>query len=272
MQQAGRRALPRVWQGLAVLGALLILGAPASVQGAESSESPSASLAVEQSTLIVASILGPGNTTGEEPLASVSTQGACGPAASARLAPVGVGTVNGTVNLLVTGTTTAVNATLNGLLPGQVPTLGIQTTVGLQQIVGPAAGTAPVGAPVTLNGTVNGVPVPGSIVTVTANNPLGGGVQVVAQGPLLCQNVPPPLPPPPPPPPPPLEFLQPLPPPPPPPPPPPFPVGSPFPPPLAVGMPGVPIIPEADSLFLLAGGLVACAALIALRALRGSHD
>jgi hypothetical protein len=44
------------------------------------------------------------------------------------------------------------------------------------------------------------------------------------------------------------------------------------PPPLAVAMRGAPIIPEADSLFLLAGGLVASGALVALRALRGRRD
>jgi hypothetical protein len=62
-------------------------------------------------------------------------------------------------------------------------------------------------------------------------------------------------------PPPPLEFIQPFPPPPPPPPPGRFaPPRGPF--------REVPIIPEADSLFLLLGGLAALAGVVGLRALR----
>ncbi|HZS02876.1 MAG TPA: hypothetical protein VFE37_29475, partial [Chloroflexota bacterium] len=62
-------------------------------------------------------------------------QAPCGPTATALLGP-GVGPVNGVVNVLVTGASTAVNATITGLLPGQIPTLGIQTAGGLQQVVG----------------------------------------------------------------------------------------------------------------------------------------
>jgi hypothetical protein len=42
--------------------------------------------------------------------------------------------------------------------------------------------------------------------------------------------------------------------------------------PLAGAYPGVPVIPEADSVFLVVGGLVACAALIGIRRLRRSDD
>jgi hypothetical protein len=198
---------------------------------------------------------------GEHTAASIAPQlPPCGPSFNAPLVPIGPGPVNGNVSLLSTGNTSAVNATVFGLLPGQVPTFNIQTTTGAQTVVGTAAGTSPVGAPVTVTGTVNGSGLPGGTITVTVNNPVGGGTQAVAQGRLNCGNLPPPPPPLPPPPPP-------LPPPPPPPPPgaPPYgPAPRPGP-----GMPGVPVIPEADSLGLLAGGLVALGVLVGVRKRRG---
>src|SRR5581483_5805603 len=80
--------------------------------------------------------------------------------------------------------------TINGLIAGQTPTISIPTTAGVQTVVGPAAGTTPVGAPVTVTGTVTGLPLLSSTVTVSVNNPVGGAVNIVAQGPLNCAGTP----------------------------------------------------------------------------------
>lgn len=172
-------------------------------------------------------------------------QAPCGPSGSALLAPagpapVGIGPVTGNVNVLITGTSTAVNAIINGLLPGQRPTLSLQTTAGAQQLVGTPPVPTPPGGPTLISGTVAGVAIPGSLVTVSVPGPAGAPV-IVAQGPLVCAGGgPPPVLPPAPPPPLALDFV---------PPPPP-------PPPLAREFPAVPIIPEADTLALVLGGLL----------------
>jgi hypothetical protein len=174
-------------------------------------------------------------------------QAPCGPSGSALLAPagpapIGLGPVTGQVNVLITGTSTAVNAIINGLLPGQRPTLSLQTTAGAQQLVGTPPVPTPPGGPTLLNGTVAGIAVPGSLVTVSVTGPAGAPV-LVAQGPLVCAGGAPPPAPLAPPPPLALDFV------PPPPPPPP-------PPPLAREFPAIPIIPEADTLALVLGGLL----------------
>lgn len=173
-------------------------------------------------------------------------QAPCGPSGSALLAPagpapIGMGPVTGNVNVLITGTSTAVNAIINGLPPGQRPMLSLQTTAGLQQLTGTPPGPTPPGGPTLLSGTVAGIAIPGSLVTVSVTGPAGAPV-IVAQGPLVCTGGAPPAAPLPPPPLA-LDFV------PPPPPPPP-------PPPLAREFPAVPIIPEADTLALVLGGLL----------------
>lgn len=147
------------------------------------------------------------------------------------------------MNVLITGTTTAVNAVINGLPPGQRPTLSLQTTAGLQQLSGTPPLPTPPGGPTLINGTVTGVAIPGSLVTVAVTSPAGTPV-IVAQGPLVCQgSAPPPGPPPPLV----LDFVP--------------------PPPLAHGFPAVPIIPEADTLALVLGGLLVGGGVVAGRRL-----
>jgi hypothetical protein len=174
------------------------------------------------------------------------------------------GNVGGFPSFPGTFGTGQVNAIVNGLLPGQVPVLSIQTSSGTQTITGIAAGTGPGIGTAIINGTISGTVSQGALITLSANNPVGGASTTLASGTVTC-NLPPPLPPilPPPP----LEFI---PPPPPPllPPPPPAPMA----PPMASMMPGVPVIPEADSLFLLVGGLAALGGLVALRTMRRRRD
>lgn len=102
-------------------------------------------------------------------------------------------------------------------------------------------------------GSTTGSPIQGGTITVN----VGG---TVLTGTIQCQPVPPPAPPPPPP-------LQVVPPPPPPllPPPPPAPMAG-------RGLAEVPVIPEADSLFLLAGGLAILGGLVVARTLRRRDD
>ena len=182
---------------------------------------------------------------------------ACTVAGFAGLVPVGGTAVSGPVNVTSIGSTFTVVGTLSGLLPGQTATLSIPTDGGgTQSIIGPAAGTVPIGAPITITGMLTAPPVAGGLVTVTASNPNGGASVTAAQGPLQCQNVPPPpLPPPP--------AL-----PPPPPPPPPLPPWTVVPAAVPGAFPAIPVIPEADSLVLLGGGLVTLGALAGLRLLR----
>jgi len=194
--------------------------------------------------------------------------------AQAVLTPVG-GAVNGSVNINLGGGT--LSSSFSGFPDGGVATLNISTTLGTQTFSSPA-----VQAGITsITGTIAGTPVTGSLVTLTV-----GGV-VVAQGTLAC-GLPPmptlvpttiplssvfpqsnflPLPPPPVPfgpPPPPL-----LPPPPslPLPPPPPgagLAAASPLAP-APAPVPAVPVIPEADSLLLVLGGLGTLGVLVRLR-------
>jgi hypothetical protein len=175
------------------------------------------------------------------------------------------GNVAGTPFIPSTFGTGQVNAIVNGLLPGQVPVLSIQTSAGTQTITGIAAGTGPGIGTAIINGTISGQVSQGALITLSANNPVGGASTTLASGTVTCNNLPPPLPPilPPPP----LEFI---PPPPPPllPPPPPAPLD----PPMASMMPGVQVIPEADSLFLLVGGLAALGGLVAHRTVRRRRD
>lgn len=173
-------------------------------------------------------------------------------------AAVGVAPVSGQITLAPSGTGVyTVTGSLIGLLPGQTASIFIPGATGT---VTASAPVAP-GAPATVSGSVSGTPTVGGLVTVSLTSPATG---IVAQGPLTCGTAPlpgplPPLPPPPPPGPLPL-----------PPPPPPGPGLIP-PPPLAGPSsvpPGVPVIPEADSAFLLAGGLAAIGLLAAIRATR----
>jgi hypothetical protein len=166
--------------------------------------------------------------------------------------------VSGQITLAPSGTGVyTVTGSLIGLLPGQTASIFIPGATGT---VTASAPVAP-GAPATVSGSVSGTPTVGGLVTVSLTSPATG---IVAQGPLTCGTAPlpgplPPLPPPPPPGPLPL-----------PPPPPPGPGLIP-PPPLAGPSsvpPGVPVIPEADSAFLLAGGLAAIGLLAAIRATR----
>lgn len=108
------------------------------------------------------------------------------------------------------------------------------------------------------SGSTSGIPVQGGFVSLFSSN------SEVARGTINCQPIP--LPPPPPPPPPPLQYI---PPPPPPllPPPPPAPMQG-----IGRPMAEVPVIPEADSLFLLAGGLAILGGLVAARTLRRRDD
>src|SRR5581483_183262 len=119
-------------------------------------------------------------------LSAVLAQAPCNTTATATLTPNAGSTISGTVTVTPTGTTASVTATINGLIAGQTPTISIPTTAGVQTVVGPAAGTTPVGAPVTVTGTVTGLPLLSSTVTVSVNNPVGGAVNIVAQGPLNC--------------------------------------------------------------------------------------
>ncbi len=125
-----------------------------------------------------------------------------------------------------------------------------------------------------------GLPAGASAAPVTSTGPDGASSSSLAsmaserpsphfgfsQGSVLAQITPPiiiPLPPPLPPPPPPLlppPLL-----------PPPGPMGALAPPPRAA-MPEVPVIPEADSLWLLVGGLVALGGLVGYRRRRRFHD
>jgi hypothetical protein len=184
---------------------------------------------------------------------------------TAVLTPSSGSGVTAQVNILPGG---QLNAIVNGLVPGQVPILSVQTSAGLQTITGVASGTGPGLGTAIINGTLSGSVSQGAVISLTANNPLGSVVQTLASGTVFCTNnvpLPPPFLPQPP-----LEFI---PPPPPPllPPPPPRPLMGP-PMAAAAAMPGVPVIPEADSLFLLAGGLVALGSLVALRSLRRRRD
>jgi hypothetical protein len=161
-----------------------------------------------------------------------------------------------------------------GLAAGIIPVAVFSTDVGLQAVAcnAPAAGAA--GTVYTCTGTITGNALAGSTVAVCYT-----ATSVCLLG-TVTGGVNPPFPPPPPPFPPPLPPPPPPFPPPPPPPPPPFPppgqfpVGPPpgaqVPPPQAANAayPGVPTIPEADSLLLTLGGLLALGGLLGLRRLR----
>ena len=159
--------------------------------------------------------------------------GACATTGTVTLTPLGGSGVAGTVTLTRTGSA-SVTAQLTGLAPGTAVTLNIPTTLGTATITG----TAP-----TVTGTTPGNPLSGGLVTVLVNG------NTVAQGTIVCAPPVPPVPPLPPlqPPPPPIVL-----------PPPPQPL-IPAPPAMPAAappvLPEVPVIPEADSLALLLGGL-----------------
>jgi len=182
---------------------------------------------------------------------------------TAALAPagaaLGIAPVSGQITLTLSSSGVyTVSGSLIGLLPGQTATITIPGATGT---VTTSAPIAP-GAPATVSGSVSGTPTVGGLVTVSLTSPATG---TVAQGPLTCGGVAPvpPLP---------LPPVPPLPPPPGPPLPPPPPPGLVPPPPLAgpsaVRPPGVPVIPEADSVFLLAGGLALVGLIAAVRTVR----
>src|SRR5437763_3329043 len=113
---------------------------------------------------------------------AASAQG-CAGTATVSLVPQASG-VSGTVTLgPSTSGTFTVTATISGLLPGQVPTLTIPTTTGSVTATGTAA---VLGTPVSINTTLTGTPATSGTLTVTANNPVGGASQTVAQGMLTC--------------------------------------------------------------------------------------
>jgi hypothetical protein len=159
--------------------------------------------------------------------------GACATTGTATLTPVGSSGVAGTVTLTRTGSA-SVTAQLTGLAPGTAVTLNIPTTLGTATITG----TAP-----TVTGTTLGNPLGGGTITVLVRE------NTVAQGTIVCAPPAPPVPPLPPPQPPPPPIVL---------PPPPQPL-IPAPPAMPAAappvLPEVPVIPEADSLALLLGGL-----------------
>jgi len=159
--------------------------------------------------------------------------------------------------------TTAVPA---GTGAGSVPVVVISTTTGV--VAFPCTAIAIGTTTATCTGTITGQALQGSTVgicfpnaTVTAYTCSLG--TVLGPGPVILNNPLPLLPPPP------LQFI---PPPPPPllPPPPPAPIGGALT--AASPMASVPVIPEADSIFLVVGGLVAVGALAGLRSLRRRRD
>jgi hypothetical protein len=217
--------------------------------------------------------LTPTSTLTRTPVATVIPITCTSGVAQAVLTPFG-GAISGSVNINLGGGT--LSSSFSGFPDGGVATLNISTTLGTQTFSSPA-----VQAGITvITGTITGTPGTGSLVTLTL-----GGV-VVAQGTLACGLPPtptvvptsnplssafaqtsfPPLPPPP------VPFGPPLPPllPPPPslPPPPPgaglaaAPAMAPAP------APAVPVIPEADSLVLVLGGLGTLGVLLGLRVVR----
>ena len=175
-----------------------------------------------------------------------------------------------TVTGAVTGTLTrtgSMSFTLNTTVPAGVPA-GItpvavfSTDLGIQAVAC-AAVTGAAGSAYTCTGTITGNALQGSTVALcfTAATACLLGT-ITGPGPVVIPNNLPLLPPPP------LQFI---PPPPPPllPPPPPAPMGTPS---LAAPPGGIPVIPEADSLFLVVGGLVALGGLVGLRSLRRRRD
>jgi hypothetical protein len=176
------------------------------------------------------------------------------------------GTVTGTFTNSGTGQTfsltTAVPA---GTGAGTVPVAVISTTNGVVAV--PCTAIAIGTTIATCTGTITGQALQGSTVaicfpnaTVTAYTCNLG--TVLGPGPVILNNQLPLLPPPP------LQFI---PPPPPPllPPPPPAPMGGMM---APSPMASVPVIPEADSIFLVVGGLVAVGAIAGLRSLRRRRD
>jgi hypothetical protein len=176
-----------------------------------------------------------------------------------------VGAVQGSGAVTGSMTWTLTATVLGGVVAGTVPVVVFTTTVGQEGF--PCAATV-AGAP-TVNCTVTtaGNALLGSNVTVVFAPGVVSVGKVQGPGPLGLQalaSAPPPLLPPPPP-------LPPLPPPPPfgpallpPPPPSPLAVQPAL---LPAAYPGVPVVPEADSLLLLVGGLAVIGALAARRAL-----
>jgi hypothetical protein len=178
-------------------------------------------------------------------------------------ATTGTCTVTGSMTCTVTGTSTPAAGAGTAIAV-------FTTTIGNEFIACTATGIG--GTSTTCTGTLAGNALQGSTVAVVFPAPGGVSVGTITgpgaplfpgAGNLLLPNLPL-LPPPP------LEFI---PPPPPPllPPPPPAPMGAMAAPRMA-GFPEVPVIPEADSLFLLVGGLVALGGLVGYRKLRRRDD
>ncbi len=170
------------------------------------------------------------------------------------------GAVNGTLTRTGSMSFTLTATVPAGLVAGITPVAVFSTDLGIQAVAcaAPAAGAG--GTSYTCTGTITGNALQGSTValcfTATTTCLLG---TVTGPGAPILPPPPPLLPPPP---------LQLIPPPPPPllPPPPPAPAAMP---PMAAPPGGIPVIPEADSLFLLVGGLAALGAVAALRKYRG---
>ncbi|MBX5490934.1 MAG: DUF11 domain-containing protein [Chloroflexi bacterium] len=205
-------------------------------------------------------VVGQGCPVGTLAFATLSSGGIS--AQFATVPPSGIGVISPFISatsnqfvLTILGSTATPTLTLQTTSGTETPSLTLANAINPGAIFPPGIPFNPFQPGQTYLGSTTGTPIQGGTITVVV-----GGVTLT--GTLQCQPVPPPVPPVPPAPP-----LQVVPPPPPPllPPPPPAPMAG-------RGPAEVPVIPEADSLFLLAGGLAILGGLVVARTLRRRDD
>jgi hypothetical protein len=112
----------------------------------------------------------------------------CGATGFAALAPVAGSGVQASLSTAPRESGAAVAATVANLRPGEVFGVFVPTTTGLEPVTGTTDPSNPPGAPVTVSGPLEGLPLAGAAAVVVVGLGPGGAGQVVAQGPLRCEE------------------------------------------------------------------------------------